>query len=182
MLSADIRKLEFVRVKLVKEQEFPYAGALDSPESIAEAFGNLLGEADREMFLTLSLDVRRHPLNATVASIGLLNCSLANGRELFKSAILSNAANLVLLHNHPSGNVTPSKEDDTVTKRMLQAGEILGIPVLDHIILGGGTRTFYSYKAQGRLDQLEKKAKQELTGTQKQNLQGTTKGKRRQLR
>ena len=102
MLSADIRTLEFVRVKLVKEQEFPYAGALDSPESIAEAFGNLLGEADREMFLTLSLDVRRHPLNATVASIGLLNCSLANGRELFKSAILSNAANLVLLHNHPS--------------------------------------------------------------------------------
>lgn len=181
MLSADLRKLEFVRVKLVKEQEFPYAGDLDSPESLAEAFGNLLGEADREMLLALSLDTCCHPLNATIASIGLLNCSLVSGRELFKSAILSNAANLILLHNHPSGNVTPSKTDDAVTRRMLQAGEILGIPVLDHIILGGGTRTFYSYKAQGRLMQLEKEAKQGLNGTQKQSIQDSAKGKKRPL-
>ena len=132
------------------------------------------------MLLVLSFNSNMQPIHATVASIGTLNCALVNGREIFKSAILSNAANLILLHNHPSGNVTPSKQDDETTKRMIFAGMLLGIPVVDHLILGGQNQAFFSYREHGNFIQMEQIAKEELLTAETPGLYVASKRPRKQ--
>ena len=99
--------------------------------------------ADREIFVALHLNARNQPVGHEVVSIG----SLVHPREIFKAAILSNSAGVILVHNHPSGDATPSREDIELTRRMVKAGEILGIEVLDHIIVAGDR--FLSMKETG---------------------------------
>lgn len=94
-------------------------------------------------FCVLNLKSNSQVINMNVVSVGTLNTALAHPREVFKSAVLSNAAGIILLHNHPSGNSYPSREDYNVTKRMLAAGEIMGIPVMDHVIVAGND--YYSF-------------------------------------
>src|SRR5690606_21932561 len=106
-------------------------------------------EADREHFLVVCLDVKNRPTSINVCHVGSLNASLAHPREVLKTAVLSNAASVLVAHNHPSGDPTPSPEDIEVTKRLAQAGEILGIEVLDHLIVGDGE--FVSLKEKGHL-------------------------------
>ena len=101
--------------------------------------------ADREHFLTLHLNSRNVCTSIDVVSIGTLNSSLVHPREVFKTAILNGAASIILAHNHPSGDVTPSREDIDLTKRMAQSGDILGIEILDHIIFAPSGR-FLSMK------------------------------------
>jgi DNA repair protein RadC len=91
------------------------------------------------------------PINCHIASIGAVNQTMAHPRELLKSSILSNAANIILLHNHPSKNLHPSKEDTMLTDRMLKITELIGIPLLDHIIVGGDNSEYFSFKAKGLL-------------------------------
>lgn len=93
-----------------------------------------LGEHDREVFCVLHLSPRGLPLSASITSMGELTSTLVHPREVFKSAVLSSAAGIVLLHNHPSGNLTPSEEDIKTTERIAVCGRVLGIPVVDHII------------------------------------------------
>lgn len=95
-----------------------------------------LHKKDREHFICLHMDARNRPIAHDLVSVGSMNASLVHPREVFKSAILGCAGSVILLHNHPSGDKTPSLEDITLTKRMAEAGEILGIEVLDHIITG----------------------------------------------
>lgn len=92
----------------------------------------------QEYFGVLCLDSQNRVSHASVVSVGLLNSSLVHPREVFMRAILSNAASIILGHNHPSGDLSPSPEDREVTEQMVAAGRLLGIPVRDHVILGDG--------------------------------------------
>ncbi|MFS0567533.1 JAB domain-containing protein, partial [Brevibacillus invocatus] len=102
----------------------------------AGLFRQFLDATDREAFLLLCLSTKNEPVAIHLVSVGSLDSSIVHPREVFKAAILSNCSSVIVAHNHPSGDPTPSREDIEVTKRLQEAGELLGIPVLDHIILG----------------------------------------------
>lgn len=93
-------------------------------------------EIDREQLIVCCLDTKNQPLNIHVVSMGSLNASIIHPREIFKTTILSNAASIILYHNHPSGDPTPSSEDLSATGRIHDCGKLMGIDLLDHIIIG----------------------------------------------
>src|SRR5207245_2331486 len=103
----------------------------------AEIYADLKGLTmlDREAFVALHLDYKNRLDGLHVVSIGSLSASLVHPREVFKAAILSNAAAIIVVHNHPSGDPTPSREDREITARLKLSGETLGIPLLDHVIV-----------------------------------------------
>jgi DNA repair protein RadC len=106
-----------------------------APAQIYETF-SFLRQETKEWFVTLHLDGKNRILAVDVVSQGSLNQALVHPRETFKTALLSSAASLILVHNHPSEDPTPSREDIELTRRLKEAGELLGIKVLDHIIIG----------------------------------------------
>jgi DNA repair protein RadC len=108
-----------------------------TPSQVYETFSFLMKET-KEKFLTLHLDGKNRIICMDLVSIGSLNQSIVHPREVFKSACLSNAASLLLIHQHPTGDSSPSAEDIAITRRLKEAGEIMGIKVLDHIIVGDG--------------------------------------------
>jgi DNA repair protein RadC len=111
----------------------------------------LIGDADREHFVVLCLDGKNAVIAANIVSVGSLNLAIVHPRETFKAAVLCNANAIICGHNHPSGDPEPSMEDQALTKRLHAAGEVLGIKLLDHIIIGDEGRQ-YSFADQGRLD------------------------------
>jgi DNA repair protein RadC len=106
-----------------------------SPEDVIKTARTLLKGKKKEHFLILCLDTRNHLIKTNVVSIGSLDCSIVHPREVFKEAISSSAASVIFIHNHPSGDPTPSDDDIKMTKRLIEAGEIIGIDVLDHIVI-----------------------------------------------
>lgn len=106
-----------------------------SPEDVVKTARNLLKGKKKEHFLVLCLDTRNHLIKTNIVSIGSLDCSIVHPREVFKEAISSSAASVIFIHNHPSGDPTPSEDDIKMTKRLIEAGEIVGIEVLDHIVI-----------------------------------------------
>ena len=117
------------------------------PEDAADYAMPRFRYEDREHFAVILLNVKNHILSMPVISVGSLTASVAHPREVFKAAIQQTAASIILVHNHPSGDPTPSEEDIEVTSRMVQVGEVIDIPVLDHIIIGGDN--FVSIKEKG---------------------------------
>ncbi len=109
---------------------------IEGPCDAANLVRNFLEDADREMFLIVCLSSKHEPTAIHTVSIGTLNASVVHPREVFKAAILSNATGIIMAHNHPSGDPAPSKEDIILTRRLIDAGELLGITVIDHIIVG----------------------------------------------
>ena len=143
-------KIENVRIKLVKESAGLYCNNyISSPEDAAEIAAKFFEDmsSDREIFAVMLLNTKNHVVGINVVSIGSLTASVVHPREVFKSAILANAASIILTHNHPSGDPAPSKEDISITSRLVQAGRLMDIPVLDHIIIGDGTDRSISFKA-----------------------------------
>ena len=110
---------------------------IEGPEDVARYASPLLRFEQKEHFLVMLLDVRNRVLAMPTVSVGSLTASVAHPREIFREAIRYSAANMILIHNHPSGDPTPSREDIQITKQMMKAGEIMGIPVLDHVIIAG---------------------------------------------
>ncbi len=108
-----------------------------APSQVYETFSFLMKET-KEMFLTLHLDGKNRIICMDLVSIGSLNQSIVHPREVFKTACLSNAAAIICVHQHPSGDPTPSSEDLAITRRLKEAGELMGIKILDHIIVGDG--------------------------------------------
>jgi DNA repair protein RadC len=108
-----------------------------APRQVYETFSFLMQET-KEHFMTLHLDGKNRIICMDLVSIGSLNQSIVHPREVFKTALLSNAAAVILVHQHPSGDPAPSSEDISITRRLKEAGEIMGIKVLDHIIVGDG--------------------------------------------
>ena len=113
-----------------------------------------LATYDREVFAVLNLKSNGQPINLNICSMGTLDSSMVSPREVFKSCILSNSAAFIAIHNHPSGNISPSQEDRDVTSRLLGCSELLGIKMLDHIVVAGESGSMYSFKNEGEMDHL----------------------------
>ena len=128
------KDFDLVGVRLVPERKLYSEKEIVCSSDAVALLSKELGEHDREVFCVLHLSPRGLPLSASITSMGELTSTLVHPREVFKSAVLSSAAGIVLLHNHPSGNLTPSEEDIKTTERIAVCGRVLGIPVVDHII------------------------------------------------
>lgn len=143
------KRVNVVSVKLVRESSVMYEPRyVNTPQDAARLVEEFLVYSDREKVVAICLDVKNQPTAISTISMGTLNSSLVHPREVFKTAILSNAAGFILAHNHPSGDLTPSKDDMTATKRLQEVGELIGIDLLDHIIVGDGKR-YTSFREQG---------------------------------
>ena len=114
-----------------------------SPGDIAEIFIPLFRDEVKEKFIVVCLNSANKIIRYEIISVGSLNSSIVHAREVFKVAIENNSANIILLHNHPSGNEEPSQEDINVTKRFVEAGKVLEINVFDHIIIAGNNFTSF---------------------------------------
>ncbi len=111
---------------------------IHSPEDVARLLMDEMRSLDREEFRVLLLDAKNRVIDIELVSIGTLTASLIHPREGLKAAIIKSAASIVLVHNHPTGVPTPSREDIEVTERFVDAGRVVGIDVLDHVIIGDG--------------------------------------------
>jgi DNA repair protein RadC len=118
-----------------------------SPKDVYILMYPKMREQKKEKFITLCLDTKNQILKEEVISIGSLNASIVHPREVFKSALLESSASVIMVHNHPSGDPSPSREDIMVTEKMVEGGKLLGIDVLDHIIIGEGR--YVSLKDEG---------------------------------
>jgi len=112
-----------------------------TPNDVARRYGAQLRDLQQEVFMVLCLSSSNKIIQERTITKGLLNSSLTHPREVFREAILENAASVILLHNHPSGNKEPSREDIQITKQLVEAGKIIGIEVHDHIIIAGDDYT-----------------------------------------
>ena len=119
------------------------------PEDTLPVLEAELSELGYEKFIALALNTKNHVTAVLPVSSGSLNASIVHPRELFQRAILANCASLILAHNHPSGDPAPSPEDIALTRKLIDAGLLLDIPVLDHIVLGYGC--YVSFKERGLL-------------------------------
>ena len=135
-----------VRLRLAEAEPLYSTEQITTPDKAAEVMAQVLAQMDREYCCVVNLDRANHPINFNVVSIGDVNQAHVPIQNVFKSAILSNASSIMMFHNHPSGSVNASREDIDVTKRLIEAGRIMNIPVLDHIIVGGGTAERFSFK------------------------------------
>lgn len=133
--------LKQVGIRLVEEPPLLSTEPMNNPEAAVRVLGKWLSEMDRELFCVVNLNTNLTPINMNVVSMGALNMAYVHPRETMKSAILSNSAYLMLVHNH-LGSLNPSKEDIEVTDRIQSAAALMGIPVLDHIIVGRNQEFF----------------------------------------
>ena len=146
-----MHKINIVKIRLVKDSKHEYRkDALDKPKDVASFVRKLLRNIDREVFGVINIDSSNKINSVNFVSAGSLSSTLTHPREVFKSSILANAASVILFHNHPSGRVNYSNDDLEVTKLLVKSGEILGITVLDHVIVGD--EGFLSFTEEGLLD------------------------------
>ena len=169
----DETKLNVVRVKLIDDTPLFGNELIQSADDAIFLMQRELQNSDRETFCVLHLNAKGKPLSMSVVSVGSLNSTLVHPREVFKASILSNAAAVIFMHNHPSGDLTPSEDDKRTTKQLEKAGKILGIRVVDHIIVGENKENYYSFHANDILNPDEEKQ----TRTQKK-----TKNKEQEVR
>ena len=119
---------------------------ISSPGEVADIFIPLLKDELKERFIVVCLNSANKIIKYEVISVGNLNSSIVHPREVFKVAIENNSASIILIHNHPSGNSDPSNEDISITKKIVETGTIMSIPVFDHIIIGGKNFTSFVEK------------------------------------
>ena len=150
-----MRKKDYVpglRVSLVRDaasNPVPPDTIADTPQNAVNVVRAFIPQGEeREHFVALYLDARSRVKGACVVSIGTLSASLVHPREVFRPAIVAGAAAVIVAHNHPSGDVTPSAEDKDATRRLVRAGELLGVPLLDHVIVNDAGK-FFSFKDGG---------------------------------
>lgn len=142
--------VQLVRLQMVRERCVEFDGKrITDPAAAARLVRRILDDTDREQFVVLAVNTKNHLVGANIASVGSLNASVVHPREIFKFAYLANAAAVIIAHNHPSGDPEPSPEDREVTRRLIGAGRVLGIDVLDHVILGDPDyRDYWSFREQ----------------------------------
>lgn len=141
-------KLEQVAIRMVEQPPLYSNEPMNNPDVAIRVMNEFLSQMDRELFCIVNLQADLTPINMNIVSVGSLNEALINPREIFKSAILSNAHSMMLIHNHPSGNLTPSTSDIQTTTRMQELGELMGISLVDHIITGRNGN-YYSFRDKG---------------------------------
>ena len=139
-------KLEVVSIRLVKDAPLFSDHKIKSPADAVKVLGDFLCEMDREVMCVINLRADGIPINCNIVSMGTINQTIAEPKEIFKASILSNAAEMLLVHNHPSGELNPSKQDIMVTDRMLKLTELMGIKLADHVIVGGDNSQYFSFR------------------------------------
>ena len=148
--SEAIKTLTFIelsrRLENFREDAKP---KINSPEDVYRMLYPQLREEKREFFICLYLDTKNQVISKETISIGSLNANIVHPREVFKAALLASAAHMIVVHNHPSGDPTPSREDIEITKKLVETGSIMGIDVLDHVIIGDGRH--FSLKEAGHI-------------------------------
>ena len=149
-MSNVAKRINIVSIKMVKESSFLYqTRQILSPNDAYEMIKEQLDGLDREQFIIACLNTKNEPTNISVVSVDSLNKAIVYPREVFKIEILSNAASVMAFHNHLSDDTRPSQQDILLTHRLVEAGEILGIKLLDHLIIRDGS--FISLKEKGYL-------------------------------
>lgn len=143
-------ELKVVNIRLVKEPSLYSEKRLETPEAVIEFMAEEMAAYDREILCVLNLKANCQVINMNIVSVGCINATIVSPREVFKSAILSNASSMIALHNHPSGSIRPSREDVQVTRQLIKSGRILGIELMDHIIVGGTSGEMYSSREERR--------------------------------
>lgn len=138
----------YCRVMMVKDAPIVMAEPLRGPAGLAAIVAAHVQGLPREAVYSIPLDARRRPLAVVQVSVGTLTQSLAHPREIFQPVFFANGAALAVLHSHPSGDPLPSTDDHSLTRRLREAAEILGIPLVDHIIVGAEGK-FFSYADSG---------------------------------
>ncbi|WNC17883.1 DNA repair protein RadC [Brevibacillus brevis] len=147
------KRISIYQVKLEKVKSFHYGydeKQIKMPRDVADIFRHYFEtfcSTDRENFIVMFLNTKNRIVGVSTVHVGSLDSSIVHPREVYTEALLHKAASIIVCHNHPSGDVSPSREDVAVTRNLQQAGELLGISVLDHIILG--ENTYYSLKERG---------------------------------
>ena len=136
-------KLPLYTTRLVCEQTFPFSDRIQvsSPADVAPILQAYFRDKDREEFIVVLLTTANTILGLSQISVGGLAASIVEPRQVFKVAVLANAAAIILSHNHPSHNPEPSREDIRITRQLVEAGQLMGIPVHDHIIIAGTSYT-----------------------------------------
>ncbi|RTX70532.1 DNA repair protein RadC [Mammaliicoccus sciuri] len=128
------KRIDVVKVQMVKEDTLWYLKrSIGEPKDAADIMREFIGNADREHFILICLNSKNEPTHIETVSIGTINFAVIHPRETFKTTILSNATGIIIGHNHPSGDVTPSPEDIKITQRIKEISEMMGIILYDHI-------------------------------------------------
>ena len=129
-------ELKSVKIKIKETEPLLSNTPVNTPKEAVKLIGKEMEDLDREVLMVVNLQSDLRPINVNLVAVGVLDSALVHPREVFKSAILSNAASIIMIHNHPSGKLMPSKDDLDMTERIKKAGEIIGIKLLDHVIAG----------------------------------------------
>ena len=149
-LNLESYALKEIRIRLAEGNRLYGSDPLSDPRAAVRIMQKELSQYDREVFCIVNLDTKLQPINFNIVSVGTLNKTIVDIPNVFKACILSNAASFLAFHNHPSGDLTPSREDIVTTGHLIKAGKLLGIPCLDHIIIGKDS--YHSLKEHGELD------------------------------
>ena len=136
--------IEQVGIRQVREKVYYSESAINGPKAAVDILAEEIRYYDREVIGIVNVDSKLTPLNVSICSIGTINRSLVNPREMLKTSILSNASGVVVMHNHPSGSVEPSEQDFAITQRLSIVYKMMGIDLLDHIIVGDED-VYYSF-------------------------------------
>lgn len=140
-----------IKVKSLEVREIEYAydkrPKIGSMSDVVEVVKPLIADANKEFFVALFLNTKNGVLKQEVISIGSLNANIVHPREVFRTACMISASSIIVAHNHPSGDPTPSKEDIDLTKKLVEAGKMMGIELLDHVIIGHDSN--YGFKESG---------------------------------
>ena len=152
MASVERENIHFIREVAVRYvgRSARIEAAIRRPDQVVDFMRRVVRDDAREHFLAVYLDGRHRPIAHQVVSVGTASASLVHPREVFQPAILVGACAVIVGHNHPSGDTTPSSEDREVTRRLVRAGELLGVRIIDHVVVA--ERGFCSLKEEGALE------------------------------
>ncbi len=135
-----------VRLRLAEAEPLYSTEPIATPEDAVRVVATALAEMDREYVIVCNLDTKNRPINFNTVSIGDIDSAFISVRNVFKSAILSNATKIMVVHNHPSGVTGVSSEDMGATRKLIEAGNLIEIPLLDHVVVGGGSSECFSFR------------------------------------
>ena len=167
-----MKNLDMVKVRLVPDYKLHSETSITSSSEALEVLKEELSQFDREAICVLNLNAKARPINASIVAIGDVTSATIHPRELFKCAILSSANGIILIHNHPSGELTPSQDDILVTSRLLAGAKLLGIKLVDHIIIGLNSE-YVSMKENGMLEAMERASNPDIELLEGQNQEVT---------
>ncbi len=142
-----------IKVKSLEVREIDYSyekrPMINGMDDVVKAVKPMIADANKEFFIALFLNTKNGIIRQEVISVGSLNANIVHPRELFRTACMVSASSIIVAHNHPSGDPTPSREDMEITKKLAEAGKMMGIELLDHVIIGYDRN--YGFKESGML-------------------------------